>query len=88
MNGTELSSNRVHVATSEYTVRFHLNNRLFSHPSLLSFIRENIHVPVVKLLFNGIQKLAVCVYINASNFISPRCNCIKENFRLNAKRVR
>lgn len=40
------------------------NNRLSFHPPLPSppsfFIRENIHVPVVKLLFNGIQKLAGC----------------------------
>lgn len=60
-NGTELSSSHARVPISEYAfLRFHLNNLVSPFIPLFSpffFIRENIHVPVVKLLFNGIQKL-------------------------------
>lgn len=90
MNGTELSSNRARIPTSEYTseISFKQSSPFISTPFPLYSRKYAIHVPVVKL-FQWYSKVSgVCVYIDASNFISPRCNCIRENFLLNAKRVR
>lgn len=72
-------------------LRFHLNKRLLSFlppPSPLLYSRK-YPCACCQALIQWYSKVSgVCIYIDASNFISPPCNCIKRNFLLNAKRVR